>query len=144
MCYINSYILPIFLKSGSSKRKNNTSVLRCEYCVPSLPYLMKLHDSPRAHLFPTEFIRSLSHKYHQSFSWAFLPRSNTCYHSQSHSLAIPRLSDVYVESHNLAFALCMITADKRVLHALRSKENQEGQWKREMVKHGVVRWKAKL
>ena len=56
-------------------------------------------------------------------------------------LAIPRLSDVYVESHTLAFARCIMKADKRVLHALRSKQSREGQWKRKMVKHGVVRWK---
>ena len=32
-------------------------------------------------------------------------------------------------------------ADKRVLYALRSKQSRVGQWKRKMVKHGVVRWK---
>lgn len=35
----------------------------------------------------------------------------------------------------------MMKADGRVLHAFRSKLDREGQWKRKMVKHGVVQWK---
>ena len=38
----------------------------------------------------------------------------------------------------------MMKADKHVLHALRSKQSREGQWKLKMVKHGVVRWKEKF
>ena len=36
-------------------------------------------------------------------------------------LGFPRISDLYLESHTLAFARCEVKADDRVVHALKSK-----------------------
>ena len=55
-------------------------------------------------------------------------------------LGFPRISDLYLESHTLAYARCMVKADDRVLHVLRSKLNREAKWKRKKVKFGSVCW----
>ena len=59
----------------------------------------------------------------------------------SYGLGIPKLSDIYVESHSLAYAGCMMKADDRVLHAIQSKFSRESQWTRKMAKHGIGKWK---
>ena len=109
-----------------------------EYCVPSLRYLMTVHELTDSQL-------DLLDHLHTNTIKAFLGLSSRgptpAIIRSPNGLAIPRLSDVYVDSHTLAFARCIMKADKRVLHASRSKQSREGQWNRKMVKHGVVRWK---
>ncbi len=109
-----------------------------EYSIPSLRYLMTVHELTDSQL---ELLDHL----HTNTIKGFLGLSShgptpAIIHSPN-GLAIPRFSDVYVESHTLAFARCMMKADERVLHALRSKYDRESQWKRKMVKHGVVQWR---
>lgn len=53
---------------------------------------------------------------------------------------MPRLSDVYLESHCLAYARCMVKADRRVLHALKCKLNRESQWSKKMARSGSRTW----
>ena len=102
-----------------------------QYCVPSLRYLLTVHELTGSQL-------DLLDHLHTNTIKAFLglpSRGPTpaIIHSP-YGLAIPRLSEVYVESHTLAFARSMLKADDRVIHALRSKISRESQWKRKMIK----------
>ena len=52
----------------------------------------------------------------------------------------PRISELYLESHTLAYARCMVKTDDRVLHVLKCKLDREAKWKRKKTKFGSVRW----
>ena len=56
-------------------------------------------------------------------------------------LGFPRLSKLYVESHTIAYARCMVKADNSVLHALKSKLDRESKWKRKKSRYGSPLWK---
>ena len=58
-------------------------------------------------------------------------------------LNFPRISDLYLESHASAYARCMVKADNRVVHALKSKLNRESKWTRKKNKYGSKRWNDK-
>ena len=55
-------------------------------------------------------------------------------------LGFPRISELYLESHTLAYARCMVKADDRVLHVIKCKLDREAKWKRKKTKFGSVRW----
>jgi hypothetical protein len=109
-----------------------------QYVLPSLRYLMTVHEITDTQL------QSLDHL-HTNVIKSYLdmqPRGPTpaIIHSP-YGLCIPKLSDIYVESHSLAYARCMMKADDRVLHAIRSKASRECLWKRKMAKNGIAKWK---
>ena len=108
-----------------------------QYATPSIRYMLTVHELTHTQL------DKLDHM-HTNTIKAFLglpPRGPTpaIIHSPD-GLGFPRISDLYLESHTLAYARCEVKADDRVVHALKSKLNRESQWTRKKNKHGLKRW----
>ena len=108
-----------------------------QYATPSIRYMLTVHELTDTQL------DKLDHM-HTNTIKAFLglpPRGPTpaIIHSPD-GLGFPRISDLYLESHTLAYARCEVKADDRVVHALKSKLNRESQWTRKKNKHGLNRW----
>ena len=104
-------------------------------CQLVIRYLLTVHELTDTQLDKLDHIHTNAIK-------AFLglpPRGPTpaILHSTD-GLGFPRISDLYLESHTLAYARCMVKADSRVLHALKSKLNRECLWKRKKTKFGSV------
>jgi hypothetical protein len=109
-----------------------------QYSIPSLRYLMTVHELTDSQL---EIMDHLHTNTIKSFLGLPSRGPTPAFIHSPDGLAIPRFSDVYVESHTLAFARCMIKADHRVIHAIKSKMTRESQWTRKMAKNGIKQWK---
>ena len=87
--------------------------LSTQYATPSIRYMLTVHELTQ--------LDKLDHM-HTNTIKAFLglpPRGPTpaIIHSPD-GLGFPRISDLYLESHTLAYARCEVKADDRVVHAL--------------------------
>ena len=97
------------------------------HATPSLRYMLTVHELTDTQL------EKLDH-FHTNTIKAMLSLSSkgqtpAVIHSPD-GLNIPRFSDIYMESHTLAYARCMVKADSRVVHALKCKVARESKWKR--------------
>ena len=99
--------------------------------APSLRFMLTVHD-----LYDTQ-PETLDHIHTNAIkNWLGLVihgATPASIHSPD-SLALPRLSDIYLESHSFAYARCLSKADPRVIHALTYKLEQESQLTRKMSK----------
>ncbi len=108
-----------------------------QYSIPSIRYMLTVHELTDNQLEGLDHIHTKAIK-------AFLglpPRGPTpaILHSPD-GLGISPISELYLESHTLAYARCMVKADDRVVHVLKSKLNREAEWKRKKTKFGLVTW----
>jgi hypothetical protein len=108
-----------------------------QYAIPSIRYLLTVHELTDTQLDKLDHIHTNTIK-----SFLGLPPCGptpAILHSMD-GLKFPRISELYLESHTLAYARCMVKADSRVLHALKSKLSREALWKRKKTKFGSVCW----
>ncbi len=108
-----------------------------EYAIPSLRFMLTVHELCDTQLQMLDHIHTNAIK-----KWLGLSINGATpavIHSPD-GLAFPRLSDVYLESHCMAYARCMVKADTRVTHALTCKLDRESQWVRKMHKNGSRQW----
>ena len=108
-----------------------------QYAIPSIRYMPTVHELTDTHLeklgnMHTNTIKALLGLPSRGPTPAIL-------HSMD-GLGFPRISELSLESHTLAYARCMVKADDRVLHVLKCKLDREAKWKRKKTKFGLVRW----
>ena len=112
-----------------------------QYAMPSVRYMLTVHELTDTQLdsldhMHTNTVKSLMGLPPKGPTPAFI-------HSPD-GLGFPRISDIYSESHTLAYARCMVKADNRVVHALKSKIDRESKWKRKKARYGSNRWHSKF
>ena len=109
-----------------------------QYAIPSIRYMLTVHELTDTQLDKLDHVHTNTIK-------AFLgmpPQGPTpAILNSPDGLGFPRLSELYVESHTMAYARCMVKADSRVLHALKSKLDREAKWKRKKTRYGSTIWK---
>ena len=108
-----------------------------QYAVPSIRYMLTVHELTDTQLEKLDNMHTNTIK-----AFLGLPSRGptpAILHSMD-GLGFPRISDLYLESHTLAYARCMVKADDRVLHVLKCKLDREAKWKRKKTKFGSVRW----
>jgi len=104
-----------------------------DYVLPSLRYLLSVHSLTDTQLAELDALQARHLK-----DWLNLPPCATLalmYSSQG--LGFKEISQLYLECRTLSFATSYLKADYRVTHALISKEQREGQWKRKMKTFGI-------
>ena len=108
-----------------------------QYATPSIRYMLTVHELTDTQLDKLDHMHTNTIK-----SFLGLPSRGptpAIIHSPD-GLGFPKISDLYLESHTLAYARCKVKADDRVVHALKSKLNRESKWKRKKNKFGSNRW----
>ena len=97
-----------------------------EYFLGSLQFLFSVHDLQKAHL---QELESLTHRYLKR--WLGLPRgASWALVHDSHGLNVKSITHLYLESRSLSLSNIRFFSDARVKHALDSKEDREGSWRR--------------
>ena len=97
-----------------------------EYFLGSLRFLFSVHDLHKAQL---QELESLTHRYLKR--WLGLPRgASWALVHDSHGLNIKSITHLYLESRSLSLPNIRFFSDGRVRHALDSKEDREGTWRR--------------
>ena len=107
------------------------------YAAPSLKFMLTVHDLCDKQLETLDHIHTNAIK-----NWLGLPvhGATPAFIHSPDGLALPRLSDIYQESHLLAYARCLARADPRVIHALTCKLERESQRTRKMSKFRLRQW----
>ena len=122
---------------SSSVRDEFRFRIYMQYAVPSMRYLLTVHELSDTQLNELDHLHTNTIK-----KWLHIGKhgSTPAILYSPDGLNLPRLSDIYLESHSLAYARCMTKADRRVTHALESKLNRESKWSRKMRKTGSNKW----
>ena len=107
------------------------------YTAPSLKFMLTVHDLCDTHLESLDHIHTNAIK--KWLGVAIHGATPAFIHSPD-GLALPRLSDIYLEPHCLAYARCMVKAGSRIIHALSCKHERESHWVRKMGKLGSRQW----
>ena len=85
---------------------------------------------------------SFPHQYYQGYARSSIKRPTPAVIHSPDGLNLSATC-MYMESHTLAHAQCMVKADSRVVNAFKCKVARESKWKRKNNKHGSSRWHEK-
>ena len=136
--YVKSKLCSIIQNVDASMiRDEFTLRVYVNYAAPSLRFMLTVHE-----LCDTQ-LELLDHIHTNAITkWLGLAihGATPAFIHSLEGLALPRLSDIYLESHTLAYATCMVKADSRVTHALQCKLERESRWIRKMGKMGSRKW----
>ena len=97
------------------------------YALPSLKYMLTVHDLHKTHL---GLLDTLLDRYIKK--WLGIPRqgANIAVVHAPGGLDIPTISEIYRSCHCLAYSRSKIKGDQRVLHALDQQLTREEKWTR--------------
>ena len=136
--YVKSKLCSIIKNVDASMIRDEFKLrVYVNYAAPSLRFMLTVHELCDTQLELLDHIHTNAIK--KWLGLAIHGATPAFIHSLE-GLALPRLSDIYLESHTLAYARCMVKADSRVTHALQCKLERESRWIRKMGKMGSRKW----